>query len=192
VPGRIGSAAIALGLIVTLPGALAQEATQPALKSQPIPGERQEESSSADQQDATLKQESAPDLLPGIQGIESAIRDLIAEEDKIARQRQEEREISDLQAQEDMAFWAMWMFFATLATVFLTAIGVLLIWRTLFYTRRAVEEAEKGTSAALDAVAVTRDVGQAQIRCYIHVMEASIKLGRDGFPVISISVKNFG
>jgi len=150
--GRIGGAAIALGLIVTVPDTLAQEAAQPALESQPIPRERQEESGSASQQDASPEQASAPDLLSAIQGIETAIRDMIAEEDNIARQRQEDREISDLQAQKNMAFWAMLMFFVTLATVVLTAVGVFLIWKTLQYTKAAATYTKTAADAAVDSV----------------------------------------
>lgn len=150
--GRIGGTALALGMIVAAPGALAQERIEPALEEQPeepVATERQEKGGATGQQDAAPEQERAIDFLSGIQGIEAAIRDLIAEEDEIARQRQEDREISDLKAQQDMALWAMLMVFATFATVVVTAVGVFLIWKTLTYTAAAATHTKVAADAAV-------------------------------------------
>ncbi|MBW8296170.1 hypothetical protein [Sphingopyxis sp.] len=53
----------------------------------------------------------------------------------------------DLAAQEDMAFWAMWMFVAAMATFVVTSLGTLLIWRQVKLTRVAVEDTGKATMA---------------------------------------------
>jgi hypothetical protein len=152
-PSRIRDAAIALGLIVASLGALAQEGIEPALESQPVSSPEQEERANARQQDDPgPEQDRAADLLPGIQGIEAAIRDLIAKQDDAERQRQEDREIADLQAQNDMAFWAMLMFFATVVATFVTAAGVLLIYHTLKYTKAMAGDTQR-TADAADATA---------------------------------------
>ncbi|WP_439568673.1 hypothetical protein [Sphingopyxis sp.] len=57
--------------------------------------------------------------------------------------------LRDLTAQEDMAFWAMWMFVAAVATFVITSLGTLLIWRQVTQTRQAVEDTGKATAAML-------------------------------------------
>ena len=59
-----------------------------------------------------------------------------------------------------MALWAMLMFFASTASVVVTVVGVVLIWRTLHHTRRAadyakdmVDKSKLATQAAEAAVA---------------------------------------
>jgi len=80
----------------------------------------------------------------------------------------------ELAAQESMALWAFWMFVAAAASAVLTLVGLLLIWRTVVYTKAAaasaegaVHEARKGTAAAEAAVAETRRIGEAQVRAYL-------------------------
>lgn len=153
----------------------------PALESQPVPNARQQPSATKSDNGAKQQQPEPEKLLPAINGIESAIRDLIAEEDKVASQRQEQRAKDDLEAQQDMARWAKYMLWATGAGVFLTGVGIYLIGRTLIYTRdaarhagSAVEEAKSATKAAQDAVEVTRTIGEAQTRAYLHVLAAAI------------------
>lgn len=173
-PIRNRLSAIAFGLVLASVAALAQEAQKPAVKSQPVPSVGKEGGTPAGKQNPAPEQDDAAKFLPAIQGIESAIRDLIAEEDKVASEREEQREVADLKAQMDMARWAFWMLIATGATVILTGVGVVLIWRTLLYTRQAavhageaVVEAGNATKAAQDAVEETRRIGEAQVRAYL-------------------------
>lgn len=72
-----------------------------------------------------------------------------------------EREQRDLNAQEEMAIWAKRMFWAAVATVVVSGIGVVLIFITFQQTRRAAdsadrmaEEAAKATQAALRSATV--------------------------------------
>lgn len=132
---------------------------EPALESQPVPEPRQD--AGAEQGKAEPAQQPAePDrLVPAMNAIESAIRELKAADDAIERERQVKREIADLKAQQRMAFWAIGMFWATLAAVWITAAGVYLIWQTLGHTRRAADaavatlaEAKKHTVAAFKTV----------------------------------------
>lgn len=98
-------------------------------------------------------------------------------------QRAEERAEEDLDAQQSMAVWARAMFWAT-------SLGVGLISWTLIETRKTaniarrsldsslfvgrlhLRQGRKATKAALDSVAVTREVGQAQARAYINARES--------------------
>lgn len=111
----------------------------------------------------------------------------------------------DLAAQEGMAKWAKYMFWAAVASVALTAAGVFLIWQTLIYTRTAaiaakdaVTEAKEATKAAIlgaeaaeRTVAETRRIGDAQVKSYILINEAA--LNWDGpNPHIMMVCKNTG
>ena len=167
-------------------GALAQYPSGPALESEPEAGRRQQDSGRASQQDAAPEQENSPALLPDIQGIEAPARDLIAKENEAARQRQEEREKSDLKAQEKVARWTFWMSVAAFASVFLTAVGVVLIWRTLTHTRRAADAAHK-------IIAVTRDLGIRQMRAYVNAYDIRVSnFVPDMIAVFSVTIRNTG
>ena len=115
----------------------AQHQTSPTLESKPVTATQSPERPS-DHQDGGAKEQSKPEALaPALEKIESAIRDAIPPKDEAKDQRQENRDVSDLKAQKDMARWAERMFWATGASIALTLIGILLIWRTLHHTRRA-------------------------------------------------------
>jgi hypothetical protein len=61
----------------------------------------------------------------------------------------------DIRAQEDMAFWAMWMFVAAAATFVVTSLGTWLIWRQVRLTRQAVEDTTLATKAMQTQNALT-------------------------------------
>lgn len=90
--------------------------------------------------------------------------------------------------------WAQWaMAILTLIGVGISGWAVLLLKRTLDATRAAVREAQKATIAAQDATAVTRDIGQSQVRAYmgIDTCKMGINLANSGI-VFDITVKNSG
>lgn len=110
------------------------------------------------------------DYTPALDRIESAIRDLVAEEDKAAKEREESQQARDLKAQEDMAYWAEWMFWTTLATAFLTFFGLLLIARTLYHTSVAADhteqmlrQAEMTTAAAVKSTEIAESSAKAAL-----------------------------
>ncbi len=147
--------AIAFGLIACL-GA-AQE--QPTPKDQP----RQSESANNADDGGQENQSETIELTSALDRIETAIRDLIAEEDKTEQERAREQASRDLNAQEGMAWWAELMFYATAGTVVLTFVALVAIIRTLHHTRRAADytrdmlaQAELTTEAAIAAVGTER------------------------------------
>ena len=110
---------------------------------------------------------------------------------------------------------------AALGQLALTAIGVMLIWRTLIYTRKAadaaqaavdeakaavdeakaavdeakaaVDEAKAATRAADAAVAVTRDTAQRQLRAYVFVENILLTdEGGDGSSHALLKIRNTG
>lgn len=155
----------AIGLVALL--ALASEAcvqdSPPVFQSDPKPEGQHATGAAPDTQNTGPKQQSTLDLLLAIQGVEAAIRDLISEEDEVAREAESRRDQADLRAQESMALWALVTAIANGIAAFLTGVGILLIWRTLHHTRRAadyandmVDEARKTTQAAIDSIKVER------------------------------------
>lgn len=117
--------------------------------------------------------------------------------DKLESYYRDQATNEDLQAQQDMAFWAAALF---ISSTVLTAAGLLMIWRTLVHTRRAAEyagaavlEAKEATKAARDAVVATERIGEAQVRAYLSIVESSINVRADGSGVETrLEVKNFG
>jgi hypothetical protein len=83
--------------------------------------------------------------------------------------REVQRSEDDLRAQQEMACWARNMFLTAIAQTLLSVLGVILIYRTLRATRDAVDEARAATKAAEDAVDVTRETAQRQLRAYVFV-----------------------
>jgi hypothetical protein len=163
-------------------------------------GPKDEASTATSDNAADAEQEDAESLSTALNSIESAIRDLIADEDQVAQDAQDSKERRDLQAQEGMALWAMLMFFAAAATVLLTYLALRAIVKTLDQTKRAadytkdmLEEAERATKAAMDGVAATRDIGEKQVRAYLHVKTVSFCIGKnEGEVGATISVANAG
>ncbi|MEO3389151.1 hypothetical protein [Mesorhizobium sp. CAU 1741] len=102
-----------------------------------------------------------------------------------------------VKTEDTLAQWAMAVF--SVAATVLTAVGVVLIWRTLVYTRRAaeaaaatVEEAKNATTAAKDAVAETRRIGEAQVRAYLGIEACTLERGTGDDFLLKIAVKNSG
>jgi hypothetical protein len=125
---------------------------------------RSAESAAIPDEGTAHDQPEAIDLTAPINGIEAAIRDLITEENEAETQRRKDQETRDLDAQEEMAKWAYWMFMATCATVLVTGAGLYLIWRTLHHTKVAakhtegmLEEAKATTKASLIAAKATEE-----------------------------------
>ena len=135
------------------------------------------------------------DLTPALEKIETAIRDLITEEDQVESQRQLGEQNRDLIAQEDMAKWAFWMTLATAVGIVATLIGLYLIYRTLYYTKRAADYTrdmltqakisnDAATTAAVAAIASnkgTAKFGEMGSRAYLTVSNLSIEFTGDLF-----------
>lgn len=126
--------------------------------------------------------------MPAIKSIEAAIREHIAKEDKAESERKEKREVDDLEAQKDQAFWAKAMFWAAFAALFLTfaglaltGIGVALLYYTLGHTRDAAKAAQESVTlaqraakAAEDTNAIVATNAALELRAYLSVLPAGI------------------
>ena len=166
---------------------------EPALESQPIP-ETGQEAGGEQGEGAASQEEAEPNrLLPAIEAIESAIRELVTEEDAQQHERQDERDEADLDAQKEMALWAKHMTRATVAGVIITFAGVCLVAGTLYYSKIAAAAAVKAAEEAKHIVAVTRDLGIRQVRAYVDISTVIIKdleVGKN--PTTTVRVRNRG
>lgn len=122
-------------------------------------------------------------------------------EDPKESERTEQRERSDLEAQwaaanaaREQAVLALWQIWIGVAGTMVAAVGLIFIAVTLYYTRRAVKEASLATQAANDAVAITREIGERQLRAYVHVTRIGLEqVNNDECePAVRVSYKNFG
>lgn len=178
VAGRLIAVLFAISCVQS---ALAQEPQQPTLESQPVPEPGQQERTRAGNKESAPEHDHTLELLSAIKGVEAAIRENIPEVDQDERKRQEEREITDLNAQQEMALWAKGMFGAAIASIGLTFIGLYLLWRTLRYTKEAaiaaretVVEARKATEAAEITNRIVARNSALELRAYLSVLPAGI------------------
>ena len=179
--------AIGFGVALNF-GVLAQEATVPPAERKPVPPSSEEKAPVTDKDTGRAERETSPDIVPKLQDIERAVRDLKIEEggltpdptptlQNIERairelkeekteteiQRQNDRETRNLDAQETIAYWAGRMFWATIATVLLTFGALITIIRTLRHTRRAADYAkDMATEAQAATEAATKAADQAE------------------------------
>jgi hypothetical protein len=85
--------------------------------------------------------------------------------------REEWRSEQDLGAQQEMARWAVWMFLASLASVVITAIGVIYVARTLDHTRLATEAAITAANAAQASASIDAAVNRPWIMAHARVVK---------------------
>lgn len=123
----------------------------------------------------------------------AAMVECVAKE--IEATREDQRAEHDLSAQERMAEWAFWMMVVTAITTGLTAVALWFIKGTLDATRKTVGEAENATKAAQDAVAITREAAEQQLRAYLAIdgFRGDIKNTDGPFQLgLSLRFKNLG
>lgn len=119
--------------------------------------------------------------------------ELVESPSREEKQRAEQRDSDDLRAQQIMAV-------AGLVSLALTSLGLVLIGRTLFYTRRAVDEAReatkaasRGARAALRANEVFKETAKRELRAYVIARIAGIdEVGPDKSPRVRVGIHNVG
>jgi hypothetical protein len=95
------------------------------------------------------------------------------------------------------------MFFVGLFEALITLMGVILVWRTLVATRRAAIAAENAVNEAKNTSKVSREIGEAQVRAYLEIVEVRVSFVKwppnpvphDDYvlvPKFKISVENTG
>jgi hypothetical protein len=89
------------------------------------------------------------------------------------------RDADDLTAQQDMAKWARLMYIVTALTTVLTAIGVVLLGATLYFTKRAADASDEmvrqsiiASKAAVDAAKAADLTAQSMIKIEAPIVRA--------------------
>ena len=95
----------------------------------------------------------------------------------------------DVQAQRDMALWALVMCVLAGAQLVIGGLGIWYIRKTLVATEGAVREAGDATIAANKSVAETARIGEAQVRAYLSVIGAEYILKEGDFATSKFVLK---
>lgn len=107
------------------------------------------------------------------------------EREVIDASRDYERSEYDLAAQQDMAQYALVGLFIAMSGVLITSVATFFVYWTLRATLAAVGEAEKATTAARDALTITKEIGDRQLRPYLTYEGSKIA------PLVSGSYRMF-
>ncbi|MCX5579465.1 hypothetical protein [Kaistia terrae] len=86
------------------------------------------------------------------------------------------RDSLDLAAQQEMAYWARWMFWVTCVSLVLSAVALLSLWTSLKQTR--------------EALTTTKALAHAETRAYVHATTAEHYVG-NGYKLV-IHLENVG
>lgn len=153
---------------------LGQEVNQHVLKGQPESKVQKAPNSESAHAKGGQSNTQPEALTPALRQIESAIREIVNQQRSAQAKEPSNHQRSDLEAQQNMVFWAQLMFVATAVAVVLTGVGIWLIKRTLDETKVAAEyagnslkEASKTTIAAVEAAKEARrqaDIAELSIR----------------------------
>ena len=160
--------------------------------------------SRADKAQDQPKTDNTPLILEAIKNqIERVARSLETNIDKPKSAKEEDRAKRDLDAQEGMAHWAKWLFWAACASIVLTIVALWLLYRTLGYTRTAATHTESAASAAREAARaaaeaniISRNLFVAEQRPWIQVtveFDRSLKFDpKEASMRIKVTVENTG
>lgn len=95
---------------------------------------------------------------------EEAILEIAVEDTTASEQNANANPDSELRRKDALEAASSASQVAMAAAAFLTLI---LLWRTIFLTRKLLKEAQDTSQAARDTVEVTREIGEAQVRAYL-------------------------
>jgi hypothetical protein len=101
-------------------------------------------------------------------------------------------EARDIIAQEEMADAATFMLFAAVASLIVTFIGTLLLWKQVSLTREALQETGSATKAMQMANELAAKTSMLQLRPYVGCVSASLLNYNTPQVVIKFGLKNYG
>jgi hypothetical protein len=152
--------------------------------------------------EAALRVDNAPkaqEPLPDRRGTDTAplAIKIVPAENAISKAIEERKDRDEHTANENrLASATEWLAWVTLALAVLSAFQVGLFFWQLRLIRRSVDEAKKGTAAAIASVAVAKETAQIELRAYVHNFRGGITFvnNDEGIqsPAVSVAVKNFG
>jgi hypothetical protein len=122
------------------------------------------------------KPASHPDITVSVSRISDALEAQNDKADPYEKERNE-REIRDLQAQENSAYWAAAMFWATATALLISIVGIGLVWTTFRETRKANS--------------ISRESMHRQLRAYVTIDEAEHD-HEDTWQYVTLTLNNSG
>lgn len=98
----------------------------------------------------------------------------------------------DLAAQQSMANSTRWAMYAAWVAAVFTVIGIALIFGTLYFTARTLDEARDTTKAAKDTIVATEKAAKRQLRAYVSVEKSHLEVKDDNTFEVVITMLNSG
>jgi hypothetical protein len=135
---------------------------------------------------------------------ETALKNVVGNSEhsqsQTAINKQNDNEIRDLLAQEQMALYAKWLFWLTLGGTIISGIGLLLLLHSVRLTRESLYQTAQANITSRGAGAVTSQIGETQTRAYLTVKrvwraeDRQIGIGSAYFKTrkVNISIHNGG
>jgi hypothetical protein len=105
--------------------------------------------------------------LPDIAGLPGPVERAIANPRPPGGQDHEKR---DLAAQEASALWAFWMVVASFASVLITAVGTIFLYKQIVLTREAVQDTGDATEAMIEANKIAAQVQRPWISIEVELL----------------------
>ena len=128
--------------------------------------------------------------LPDISGLPSSVERVIANPHPTTS---EDRESRDLAAQEASALWAFWMVVVSFASVLITAVGTLFLYKQIVLTREAVEDTGNATDAMREANDIAKTGSALELRPYVWFGKSEIRNVKVGeSPTFVVEIKHAG
>ncbi|MES2057075.1 MAG: hypothetical protein V4564_14160 [Pseudomonadota bacterium] len=101
---------------------------------------------------------------------------------------QQTRAADAAEAQAKLAYQAGWNALFQTVGGFLTLCAAV---AAAIYARDAANQTKRGADAAERAITETQRIGEAQVRCYLRIASAEVKLEED-IPIVRVTVANTG
>jgi hypothetical protein len=132
------------------------------------------ESISASQRASEYRRDTEQQILEACAVAElTAMRECVTE--KVQASEENQRASYDLYAQNAVARWTFWMLILGLAGTGITGVGLYYLAANLNEMKEQRALGQKAIDAANEANNVARDMGQAQVRAYLHIESATIR-----------------
>lgn len=142
--------------------------------------------------DKTTQPVAPLDLAPLYERLERIDERIQAVEPKPETADEYRRAEGDLKAQEDMAWWAMLMFYATAFSAAVSALGVGLIIFTLRQNARSIRIALMSVKRSNEAVHVARQTAERQLRAYVTFNDGTAVTIGNSILLFSLRFMNTG
>jgi hypothetical protein len=125
---------------------------------------------SPEQSQSKPKADTQPSIPMAVQNDIHGIASALEAANKKQQSDEEKKQArSNLAAQEKIAAWAPWVFWAAFGEMIVTAFGIFLIWRTLKASWTAANEARRQANAAEKSLDQTKLTSESELRAWVDI-----------------------